>query len=59
MLVVVGEEDTVSPMDEQALILEAAPGGELRVVANAGHLTPLESPMAVADALASLAAPTR
>lgn len=48
--VVVGDEDTMSPMAEQELILAAVPA-ILHVVAGAGHLTPLEAPSAVAAAL--------
>lgn len=59
VLVVVGEEDTVSPMEEQALILAAAPAAGLVVIPGAGHLTPLESPATVAAALGRLATPTR
>ena len=59
VLVIVGQEDTVSPMSDQALILDAAPEAGLHVVERAGHLTPLESPAAVAAALAGLAPPMR
>lgn len=55
VLVIVGDEDTVSPMAEQELMLAVAPGATLCVIPGAGHLTPLEAPAAVAEALAALA----
>jgi pimeloyl-ACP methyl ester carboxylesterase len=54
-LVVVGDEDTMSPMPEQDLIIEACGGARLVVIPDCGHLSPLEVPETVADALASLA----
>lgn len=56
VLVIVGDEDTVSPMSEQQIILEASRDGRLVTVAEAGHLTPLEAPGAVIAALRGLAA---
>ena len=50
--VVMGDEDSMSPMAEQELILAAVPAA-LHVVAGAGHLTPLEAPSDVAAALLS------
>jgi pimeloyl-ACP methyl ester carboxylesterase len=49
--VIWGEEDTMSPMHEQELMLTAAPHAQLVRVPAAGHLTPLEAPDAVADVL--------
>ena len=54
--VVMGEEDTMSPLAEQDLIREAVPHAAWVVVPSAGHLTPLEAPEAVATALLGLAA---
>lgn len=54
--VVMGEEDTMSPLPEQELIREAAPHAQWRPIPGAGHLTPLEAPDAVAAALASVLA---
>ena len=56
IVVVVGEEDTMSPLAEQHLITDAAPHADLVKVSRAGHLTPLEAPDAVADALLRMAA---
>lgn len=56
IIVVVGAEDTMSPLAEQHLIIDAAPHADLVQVPQAGHLTPLESPHAVADALLRAAA---
>lgn len=54
--VVMGEEDTMSPLAEQALIREAVPHAAWVPIPSAGHLTPLEAPDAVAAALLGLAA---
>lgn len=55
VLVVVGDQDTMSPIPEQDLIVEACGDARLVVIPDCGHLSPLESPEAVADALASIA----
>lgn len=52
--VVMGVEDTMSPQGEQDLILEAVPHAAWVPISGAGHLTPLESPGAVASALLAL-----
>ena len=54
--VVMGEEDTMSPLAEQDLIREAVPHAAWVPVPSAGHLTPLEAPEAVAAALLGLVA---
>ena len=54
--VVMGEEDTMSPLTEQALIREAVPHAVWGPIPSAGHLTPLEAPEAVAAALLGLVA---
>lgn len=56
VVVVWGEQDTMSPWAEQELILEAAQHARSVPVSSAGHLTPLEAPDAVADALLGLLA---
>lgn len=56
--VVMGEEDTMSPLAEQDLIREAVPHAAWLPIPLAGHLTPLEAPEAVAAALLGLAAKT-
>jgi len=52
--VVMGEEDTMSPLAEQELIREVAPHAAWVPIPSAGHLTPLEAPGAVAAALLGL-----
>ena len=54
--VVMGEEDTMSPLGEQVLIREAAPHAAWVPIPSAGHLTPLEVPAEVAAALLGLVA---
>ena len=54
VLVIMGDEDTISPRSEQDLIVRAAPRATLHVIPGAGHLTPLEAPGEVAAALASI-----
>lgn len=54
--VVMGEEDTMSPLAEQDLIREAVPHAAWVPIPLAGHLTPLEAPEAVAAALLGLIA---
>ncbi len=56
VLVVVGEQDTMSPMPEQELILGACTDASVVVIPDCGHLSPLEAPDEVAVALTSLAA---
>lgn len=56
VVVVWGEEDTMSPRAEQEIILEAAQHARPVPISAAGHLTPLEAPDAVAEALLGLAA---
>ncbi|MBD5786268.1 alpha/beta fold hydrolase [Cellulosimicrobium terreum] len=52
--VVVGEEDRVTPASEAEHMAAAAPQAQLVQVAGAGHLSAIEDPAAVADALADL-----
>lgn len=51
-LVVVGEQDQVTPRESAQAIVDALPRGRLVVLPGAGHLTPLEQPEAVSRALA-------
>ena len=59
-MIVVGEEDVMTPVDMARAMASALPGARLEVVPNAGHLPPLEAPAAVnallADFLKSLPA---
>jgi 3-oxoadipate enol-lactonase len=50
-LVVVGEEDTLTPPDESRSMAERIPGAELVVIPGAGHLSSLERPEAFDQAL--------
>jgi len=50
-LVVVGEEDQLSPPGDAETMVAALPFGVLSVVARAGHLSPLERPAEVATAI--------
>jgi pimeloyl-ACP methyl ester carboxylesterase len=50
-LVVVGEEDTLTPPDAARAMAGLLPKSELVVLPGAGHLTPLENPAGVSDAI--------
>ncbi len=50
-LVLVGEEDVLTPPDESRAMAAAIPGARLEVIPRAGHLANLESPDAVNAAL--------
>ncbi|MDQ0376930.1 alpha/beta fold hydrolase [Amycolatopsis thermophila] len=50
-VVIVGEEDGLTPPDAAQALAEALPKGELVVVPQAGHLTPLEAPAMVSEAI--------
>ncbi len=50
-LVVVGEEDQLSPPDDAEAMVKALPWGRLSVIPRAGHLSPLESPGEVAGVI--------
>lgn len=54
VLVVMGEEDTMSPLSEQEIILAASRHAHLLTIPACGHLSPLESPDKVASALLGL-----
>jgi len=55
VMVVVGDEDTVTPVEAAEHMVAVAPGARLVVVQHAGHLSAIEQPTAVAAALADLA----
>ncbi|WP_298180840.1 alpha/beta fold hydrolase [Saccharomonospora sp.] len=50
-VVIVGEEDTVTPPEKARDLADILPRGELVVLPEAGHLTPLEAPEGVVDAV--------
>ena len=50
-LVIVGEADAISPVEEMTSIAHRMPQAELRVIPNAGHMAPLENPAAVNAAI--------
>lgn len=54
LLVIVGEEDELSPLDEAQKMVDAAKDAELVVVPRAGHMTTIEAPEPVASSLAAL-----
>jgi pimeloyl-ACP methyl ester carboxylesterase len=51
--VIVGEHDALTPLVD-ADHMAAAAGAALTVVPDAGHMSPIEHPRAVADALRTL-----
>ncbi|WP_273651944.1 alpha/beta fold hydrolase [Cellulomonas fimi] len=53
--VVVGDEDTITPVAAAEHLADAAQDAQLVVVARAGHMSALEDPAAVAAAVADLA----
>lgn len=50
-LVVVGEEDGLTPPDAARAMADALPDAELVVLSGAGHMAPLEEPHALAEAI--------
>ena len=52
--VIVGEMDAVTPPQEAAAMAEVLPDASLTLVAGAGHMSPIESPEAVTEALRTL-----
>ncbi len=55
-LLIVGEEDRISPVEEMRGIADAIPGAELAVISDAGHMSPLENPEVVNAAIRDLLA---
>lgn len=55
VLALVGDEDTITPVAEAERLRDAAADAEVVVVPRAGHLSAVEQPRAVADALEELA----
>ncbi|GAA3574487.1 alpha/beta hydrolase [Amycolatopsis ultiminotia] len=50
-LVIVGEQDAITPLDAANVMVGALPDPTLAVIPDAGHLTPLEAPASVAEAI--------
>lgn len=50
-LVLVGSDDQVTPKEAAQVIADNIAGAELKVIPDAGHLAPLENPVAVNDAI--------
>lgn len=50
-LIVVGQEDEISPVEEMRTIAAAIPNAKLAVIPNAGHMAPLENPEATNEVL--------
>jgi pimeloyl-ACP methyl ester carboxylesterase len=50
-LVIVGEQDAITPVDAAKAMVDALPRATLVVLPGAGHLTPLEDPDGVVDAI--------
>lgn len=55
-LVVVGQEDTISPVAEMQTIATAIPGAQLVEIRGAGHMSPLENPLEVNAAIGAFLA---
>ena len=51
-LVVTGVEDAITPTTDAQALAAGIPGAQLRLVEGAGHLSPIEQPDAVVEALA-------
>ncbi|BDZ42983.1 hypothetical protein GCM10025865_22820 [Paraoerskovia sediminicola] len=54
VLVLVGEEDVLSPIGEAEHMVVAHRTADLVIVPAAGHMSPVEAPAAVGEALAAL-----
>jgi pimeloyl-ACP methyl ester carboxylesterase len=52
-LVIVGEEDPITPVSAASAMAEVMDGATLVVLPEAGHLTPLEDPAGVVEAILS------
>jgi pimeloyl-ACP methyl ester carboxylesterase len=53
-LVLAGEEDVITPVSDSQAMAAEIPGAVTRVIPRAGHLSPMEHPQAVAQALDEL-----
>jgi 3-oxoadipate enol-lactonase len=50
-LVIVGQDDAISPVDEMRGVAQLIPGSEFVVIPGAGHMTPVEAPAAFNEAI--------
>ena len=50
-LVIVGQDDVISTVDEMRGIAKAIPGSEFVVIPRSGHMTPVENPVAFNEAI--------
>jgi pimeloyl-ACP methyl ester carboxylesterase len=50
-LVIVGQQDVISPPAEMRGLAEAIPGAKFVEIPAAGHMSPLENPVAVSMAM--------
>jgi 3-oxoadipate enol-lactonase len=55
-LVIVGDEDEVTPPAQAKAMAEAIPGASLVVIRSAGHLSPVERPVETTDAIVAFLA---
>jgi 3-oxoadipate enol-lactonase len=58
-LVIVGQEDTITPLDAASRLAREIPHARLVVIPDAGHLSPVENPTAVNAAIAAYLEETR
>ena len=58
VLGLVGSEDATTPPDLMRETIELIPGSKFRIIKKSGHLTAVENPIAVAEALADFMAET-
>jgi pimeloyl-ACP methyl ester carboxylesterase len=52
-LVLVGEHDQITPVENARTMVEALPSAQLEIIPGAGHLPPLEAPALVNAALSA------
>ena len=55
-LLIVGEHDKISTVDEMRSIADAIPDSQLAVIPDAGHMSPLENPQAANSVIAEFLA---
>jgi len=51
VLVIAGDRDTVLPMEPKRLLAERVANGQLKVIADSGHATPIDQPTAFNEAV--------